>query len=206
MNQFLFFLRHGETEASQIDRYCGDIDPDLTPAGYQMGKDFANTYKSLRWSAVFSSPMRRAVMTATPLCEAVGLKMHLEDGLKEIAYGAWEGKTREEVDREYHDDYIRWSSDPEWNAPTGGEKGIQVAKRSSLVLEKIEQNFGPGNILIVSHKATIRIMLCSLLGIAIGRYRDRFSLPVASLTVVERMARGPSLHRFGDCSHLKAGK
>jgi probable phosphoglycerate mutase len=206
MNQTLYFLRHGETDASQIDRYCGNIDPDLTLAGHQMANDFASAYKSFPWSAVFSSPLRRAVMTATPLCEAAGLKIHLEEGLKEIAYGAWEGKTREEVSREFHDDYIRWAADPEYNAPTGGEKGVQIAQRSSHVLDKINQDFGPGNILIVSHKATIRIMLCFLLGIDIGRYRDRFNLPVASLSVVERTSRGPLLHLFGDRSHLKTAE
>lgn len=203
MSVTFYFLRHGETEASKIDRYCGHIDPDLTPAGYKMAKDFANYYKTLSWSAVFSSPSHRTVMTAKPICEAAGLEMHLEEGLREIAYGEWEGKTREEVNKAYHDDYIKWDADPAWNAPTSGENGIQIAKRSREVLEKIQENFEEGNILVVSHKATIRIMLCSLLEIDVGRYRDRFALPVASLSVVEMARRGPSLCLFGDRSHLR---
>ena len=73
-----------------------------------MAEDFADAYKSLPWVAVFSSPLRRAVATAKPLCEAAGIRMHLKEGLREIAYGQWEGKTPEQVNREFPDDYVRW--------------------------------------------------------------------------------------------------
>src|SRR5690606_29189541 len=93
--------------------------------------------------------------------------------------------------------------DPGWNAPTGGERGIDIARRSALVLEEIEQRIGTGNVLVVSHKATIRIMICSLLGIDTGRFRDRIGAPAGSLAVVEFQAQGPILHRLGDRSHLR---
>ncbi len=112
------------------------------------------------------------VATAQPLCEAVGLTPELRDGLKEIAYGQWEGKTPEEVTIcGFHDEYVSWLADPGWFGPTGGERGVDIARRSSLVLDEIERTYPEGNILLVSHKATTRIMLCSLLGIDMGRYR-----------------------------------
>jgi probable phosphoglycerate mutase len=203
MSLIIYFLRHGETTASQTGCYCGTLDPDLTPAGHQMAQDFANAYKSLPWVAVFSSPLRRAVATAKPLCEAAGIRMQLKEGLKEIAFGQWEGKTPEDINREFHDDYIRWLTDPGWNAPTGGQKGIDIARRSSLVLEEIEKTFITGNVLVVSHKGTIQIMLCSLLGIDVGRFRDRISLPVASISIVEITLHGPLVHMMGDRSYLR---
>lgn len=151
----------------------------------------------------FSSPLRRAVATAKPLCEAVGIRMQLKGGLKEIAYGQWEGKIPEDIDHEFHDDYVRWLTDPGWNAPTGGQRGIDVARRSSLVLEEIEQACPTGNVLVVSHKATTRIMLCSLLGIDVGRFRDRISMPVASVSIVEIATHGPLLRMMGDRSYLR---
>ena len=132
MGPTLYFLRHGETQASQTGGYCGVSDVALTPAGHQMAEEFAAAYKSLPWAAVFCSPLRRSLDTARPLCAALGLKMHRRDGLKEIAYGRWEGKTPEEVNREFHDEYVRWLADPGWNAPTGGERGVDVARRSSI--------------------------------------------------------------------------
>jgi probable phosphoglycerate mutase len=203
MSLIIYFLRHGETTASQTGCYCGTLDPGLTPAGYEMAEDFANAYKSLPWVAVFSSPLRRAVATAKPLCEAAGIRMQLKEGLKEIAFGQWEGKTPEAINREFHDDYVRWLTDPGWNGPTGGQRGIDIARRSSLVLEEIEKTYTTGNLLVVSHKATTRIMLCSLLGIDVGRFRDRLGMPVASINIVEMATHGPLLHMLGDRSHLK---
>jgi len=115
----------------------------------------------------------------------VGLEIQPRDGLREIAYGQWEGKTPEEVNRQFHDEYVRWLADPGWNRPTGGERGVDVARRSSMVLDEIERTLPSGNVLVVSHKATVRIILCSLLGIDVGRYRDRISMPVAAVSIVE---------------------
>lgn len=199
---YIYFLRHGETTASQTGSYCGALDVDLSPAGYQMAKEFAETYKNLPWAAVFASPLQRTIETARPLCEMTKIQMQLDEGLRELAYGKWEGKTPEKVSKEFHDDYIRWLADPGWNPPTGGEKGADVAWRSSDAIEKIRRKYSEGNVLVVSHKATIRIMLCSLLGVDVGRFRDRFNLPVASLSIVEMAVHGPLLHVFGDRSHL----
>jgi broad specificity phosphatase PhoE len=203
MSLTIYFLRHGETTASQTGGYCGTLDPDLTPEGYQMAEDFADAYRSLPWVAVFSSPLRRAAATAKPLCEAAGIRMQLKEGLREIAFGQWEGKTPEDINREFHDDYVRWLADPGWNAPTRGERGIDIARRSSLVLEEIEETYTTGNVLIVSHKATIRIMLCFLIGIDVGRFRDRINMPVAAISIVEMGVHGPLLHMMGDRSYLR---
>jgi alpha-ribazole phosphatase len=70
------------------------------------------------------------------------------------------------------------------------------------VLEEIEHIHSDGNILIVSHKATIQIMFCSLMGIDVGRYRDRFEMPVAAVSIVELGSRGPLFHAIGLRSHL----
>ncbi|MGD9948119.1 MAG: histidine phosphatase family protein [Desulfobulbus sp.] len=203
MGVFIYFLRHGETSASQVGGYCGTLDPELTPEGYEMGENFADAFKALPWAAVFSSPQRRAMETAKPLCTATGIQMQLKEGFKELAYGQWEGKTPDEVNLAFHEDYVHWLADPGWNAPTDGERGIDVARRSSLVLGEIEQTCRSGNVLVVSHKATLRIMLCSLLGIDMGRYRDRISMEVASVSIVEMAKHGPFLHMINDRSHLK---
>ena len=136
MGLTFYFLRHGETTSSQTGGYCGTLDLDLTPAGHEMARDFAAAYRDLPWEAVFCSPLKRAVATAQPLCEAVGLTPKLRDGLKEIAYGQWEGKTPDEVNREFHDEYVSWLADPGWYLPTGGERGVDIARRSSLVLDE----------------------------------------------------------------------
>ena len=146
-----------------------------------MAEAFAAAYKNVPWAAVFASPMRRTVATARPLCDAVKIEPQLRDGLKEIGYGRWEGKSAAEIDQEFHDDYLRWTADPAWYPPTGGEAAVSVAARAMRVLEEIRQRHADGNVLVVSHKATIRIVLCSLLGIDVGRFRYRLGCPVGSV-------------------------
>ncbi|MBW4658903.1 MAG: histidine phosphatase family protein [Drouetiella hepatica Uher 2000/2452] len=202
MSLHIYFLRHGETAASRSGGYCGDLDIELTAVGKEMAAAFAEAYRSFPWATVYCSPKRRALDTAMPICQAIGAEMQIRDGLREISYGKWEGITPEEASRDYHDDYIRYMADPGWNAPTGGERAVDIARRSHLVLDEIEQKYPTGNVLVVSHKATIRIMLCGLLGIDVGRYRDRLGVPVASISVIEFGTHGPLLHRLGDRSHF----
>lgn len=202
MSLTLYFMRHGETTYSRSGGYCGDLDADLTDNGIKMGEAFAAAYKTIPWVAAYVSPMKRTIATAKPLCDAVGLEMQLRDGLKEIRYGKWEGLTQDHVKEQYADDYIRWLTEPAWNAPTGGETSVQIASRASLVVAEIEQKYTSGNVLVVSHKATIRIILCSLLGIDLGRYRDRINALAGSLSVVKFREHGPLLEVLGDRSYM----
>lgn len=203
MSLKIYFVRHGETTYSQTGGFCGAIDPELTPAGSQMAEQFAATYAKVPWEAVYVSPMKRTIATAKPLCDAVGIEMQLHDGLREINYGDWEGKTVEEVKKDYEEDYINWLTEPAWNAPTnGGETSVEIASRSSLVIAEIQEKYKSGNVLVVSHKATIRIILCSLLGIDLGRYRYRIGALAASVSIVKFDVRGPLLEVLGDRSYM----
>jgi probable phosphoglycerate mutase len=169
-----------------------------------MAQALADAYRSRPWVAAYVSPMKRTIATAKPLCDAVGLPMQLRDGLKEIAYGEWEGRTQAEVKDKYHDVYVRWMTEPAWNAPPGGETAVQVAIRADIVVAEITAAHRDGNVLIVSHKATLRLILCSLLGIDLGRYRDRIDALAASVSIVRFGEFGPLLEVLGDRSHLPA--
>jgi probable phosphoglycerate mutase len=202
MSLRLYFLRHGETIYSRTGGYCGELDPELTPEGVQMAKAFADAYHSFPWTAVYASPKKRTIATAKPLCDLLGIEMQLREGLKELSYGEWESKTPEFVKQHYADDYIHWLTEPAWNSPTGGETAVEVANRAIPVITEIQQKYPTGHVLVVSHKATIRIILCSLLGIDLGRYRDRINVLVASLNIITFDIHGPLLEVLGDRHHL----
>jgi probable phosphoglycerate mutase len=203
MSLKIYFLRHGQTAFSRDNAFCGSgMNPGLTPDGAAMAQAFANAYKSTNWAAIYCSPLQRALDTARPLCESLSIEPQVRDGLKEIGYGAWEGKSVDEISRDFHDDYLRWTADPAWNAPTNGEPAIAISQRVISVIEEIQSRHRDGNVLVVSHKATIRIALCSLLGIDVGRFRFRIGCPVASVSVVEFGAHGPLLHALADRTHF----
>jgi probable phosphoglycerate mutase len=198
----LYFLRHGETVYSETGAYCGEVDAELTPDGGRMAKAFADAYRSVAWTAVYVSPMKRTIATAQPLCDALGLEMQPRPGLEEIHYGKWEDKTVDFVKQHYWDDYIHWLAEPAWNPPTGGETSVEIASRASLVIAEIQQKHTTGNVLVVSHKATIRIILCDLLGIDLGRYRDRIDMPAGAVTVVKFDVHGPLLQELGNRAYM----
>ncbi|MDB4898399.1 MAG: Phosphoglycerate mutase [Gemmatimonadetes bacterium] len=169
-----------------------------------MADAFAAAYRDIAWRGIYASPLQRAIRTATPLAAARGLSIERREGLAELDYGRWDGHSTEDIDRDDHDAYVKWSADPAWNAPTGGETAIALAQRMAHVVEEIRGAHTAGDVLVVSHKASIRVLLCALLGVDVGRFRYRFGCPVGSVTTVEFGDHGPLATAVADRSHLSA--
>jgi broad specificity phosphatase PhoE len=202
----LFLLRHGQTAMSRANVFCGRrLDPPLTTEGTAMAEAFAQAYRTLPWRAIYSSPLLRARTTAAPLAMALGMPVMERDDLAELDYGRWDGRSAEEVSRDHHVEYERWTADPAWNPPTGGEMAVALAQRMTRVIEEIDLAHDDGNVLVVSHKASIRVALCALLGVDVGRFRYRFGCPVGSVSIIEFGAHGPLAATVADRSHLDAG-
>ena len=169
-----------------------------------MAEAFAAAYQETEWQAIYCSPLQRAVATATPLARAVGLALETREELAELDYGKWDGKTADDVSRTHHVEYERWVADPAWNPPTGGETAVALAQRMTRAVEEIDAAHDDGNVLVVSHKASIRVVLCALLGVDVGRFRYRFGCPVGSVSIVEFGTHGPLAATVADRSHLDA--
>lgn len=199
----IHLLRHGQTALSRQNVFCGrGLNPALTHEGVAMAEAFASACRDTPWNAIYSSPLLRAVSTATPLARALGLQIEQRDGLAEIDYGEWDGLSADVVAQRWHDEHERWSADPAWNPPTGGETAIALGQRMTRVVEEITQAHGDGDVLVVSHKASIRVLLCELLGVDVGRFRYRFGCPVGSVSVVAFGEHGPLAEAVADRSHL----
>jgi len=144
------------------------------------------------------------VATAAPLARAVGLPVRERAELAELDYGQWDGMTTDEVALRFQIEYVRWTADPAWNPPTGGETAVQLAQRMTTAIGEIDATHEDGNVLVVSHKASIRVALCALLGVDVGRFRYRFGCPVGSVSIVEFGDHGPLAEAIADRSHLDA--
>jgi alpha-ribazole phosphatase len=199
----LHLIRHGDTPQASEGYFAGDIDPPLTDSGQRQAAAIARMTPSLKLEAVYVSPKLRARQTAEPTLKACNIVPVVEDGLREIAYGAWEGRKETEIKQTEPEMFSAWSQDPAMVSPPGGESAFAIAARALPVLVRARREHPNGNVLFVSHKATIRIMVCALLGVPLGRFRDRVACPTASLTTFEFGERGAMLVRLGDVSHLK---
>ena len=198
----LYLIRHGQTDNSRENRFCGAIDPPLNDVGLRMADAFGAAYAHLAWTAIYASPRLRARQTADALAHRIGATIQTDEGLAEIAYGEWEGMRHEEVQAKWPDAYAYWSGDVASRGTPGGETAFAVAARSAPVLERLRTAHTSGRVLVVSHKATIRIMVCALLGLDVRLFRDRLAQGVAAVTRFEIKKSGAQLVQLGDVSHL----
>jgi probable phosphoglycerate mutase len=198
----LHLVRHGDTLQAAEGYFAGDIDPPLTDRGRAQAEAVGKVAARLDLAAVYVSPKLRARQTAEPILRACKLEPVVEDGLREIAYGAWEGRKESEIKATDPEMYSAWSQDPALVSPPGGESAFAIAARALPCLVRARREHPNGNVMFVSHKATVRIMVCALLGVPLGRFRDRIACPTASLTTFEFGERGAMLLRLADVSHL----
>ncbi|HXN30574.1 MAG TPA: histidine phosphatase family protein [Polyangiaceae bacterium] len=195
-------VRHGETLQASQGCFAGDIDPPLTDEGRRQAEGVAKVASALGLEALYVSPKLRARTTAEPIERACKLDSLIDAGLREIAYGSWEGRQESEVEASEPEAFASWSRDPALFSPPGGESAFSVAARALPVLVRARREHASGHVMLVSHKATIRILVCALLDVPIARFRDRFACPTASLTTFELGPRGALLVRLGDVHHL----
>jgi broad specificity phosphatase PhoE len=198
----VFLVRHGATQLSAEGRFAGAIGVDLSEEGRRQAAQLGERLRREGLTAAYSSPLTRAADTAAVIADASGLTVAVRDGLREISHGHWEGLTRAEVEHRFPDEYAAWEEDPFTFAPEGGESGVEVLARALPTLREIVTTHPGGRIIIVSHKATIRLLLSSLLGFDTRGYRDRLDQDPACLNVLD--FRDPVRVRlilFNDTSH-----
>ncbi len=200
----LYFVRHGQTDYSRRNAFCGSIDPPLTDEGRAMAEAVGARYGNEKWAAIYASPRLRAQQTAEPTAKRAGMKIFVEEGLREIDYGSWEGRPEKEVEAGDPDAFHNWAAHPGMVSPPGGENANEIAGRAMRALDIIRGRHSDGKVMVFSHKATLRIIACSLLGIDVDLFRSRIAQPVASITAFEFKKSGPRLIKLGDVSHLPA--
>jgi broad specificity phosphatase PhoE len=198
----LHMVRHGDTPQAAEGIFCGDLDPALTVTGLAQAERVGVLARSLGLSAVYCSPKQRARQTAAAVARSCGLQPVIDDGLREIAYGAWEGRTEAEVKQDDPEAYDAWRTDPSLVSPPGGESAFAIAARALPVVLRARRENPQGRVMLVSHKATVRVIVAALLGMPLGRFRSHVACPTASITSFEFGERGPMLVRVGDVHHL----
>ncbi|HET9801336.1 MAG TPA: histidine phosphatase family protein [Chthoniobacterales bacterium] len=201
----VFMVRHGATVLTEEDRFAGATDVALSDEGREQVRQLARRLSGEKIAAVYASPLGRTVETAQILAEPHKLEVQTRDGLREINHGRWEQMTRREVEEKFPEEAAEWEKDPYTFAPVGGESGLAVTARALPALIDLVREHSGEHILVVSHKATIRLLLSSLLGFDPRRYRDNLDQKSAALNIVDfRDATHTRLMLFNDTSHYDA--
>jgi probable phosphoglycerate mutase len=202
MTTRIFLIRHGATTLSVEDRFAGATDVDLSDEGRRQAACLGERLASEKIAAVYASPMKRTRDTASSVAVPHKLEIQVESGLREIDHGRWEGLTRKEVEARFGDEYAQWEEDPFTFAPEGGENGLGVMARALPVIRTIVLRHPGQTVAVVSHKATVRLVMCSLLGIDARGYRDRLDQAPACLNILDfKSTVRARLMLYNDTSH-----
>ncbi len=204
MSTRVLLVRHGATVLTAEDRFAGSSDVALSEVGGHQASRLAARLSQIKIAAVYSSPMKRTMRTAEILAAPHKLSVQKVDGIREIDHGRWEQRTRAEVERAFKEEYEAWEEDPFTFAPQGGESGLSVLARALPALRAIVQEHPGQTVLVVSHKATIRLLIGSFLGFDLRGYRDRLDQHPCCLNVLDfKDAARARLMLFNDISHYE---
>ncbi len=202
MTTRLYLVRHGATPLTAEDRFSGAEGVHLSDEGRVQAEQLARRLAGNEISAAYSSPLDRALETTSIIAKPHALSPITLDGLREITHGHWEGLSRKEVEKRFPDEYAAWEEDPFTFVPEGGESGISVLSRALPAIREVVVRHKDEDVLVVSHKATLRLILSSLLGFDGRGYRDRLDQAPACLNIVDfRDPVRARLMLFNDVSH-----
>ena len=152
--------RHGRTAWNVQRRFQGQSDPPLDGVGETQARVAAPMIAAYSPVAIISSDLRRAVQTAEPLAELLGLPVRLDPRLRERSLGRWEGLTRDEVQRLYPEELANWLAGREDCQPDS-EPRSEVADRAVAALTDTVGE----TVVLVTHSATAIALTGRLLGV-----------------------------------------
>lgn len=191
------FVRHGETPLHVgANRFCGDLDPDLTSRGREQAAHARELLSHImpEVGATWTSPRLRARLTANLILPHA--EWQVMDDLRELSFGEWEGLTKEEAGVNTPEAYRAWELDAYHNAPPGGESGLDALPRVERIVDAISKS-PARNILVVSHITYLRLLICLLIDIPLSEARKRLDVQqgrVGLLEVSGRKARLTALN------------
>ena len=202
MTSQILLVRHGQTEWNRVERFRGRYDIPLNNTGLEQAAKTASAILA-RWktSAIYASPLSRAMQTAQAIAEACHLVVQPEEDLLDIDYGSWQGLSPEEARQQWAEEVDNWYHHPQKAVIPGGESLHQVSERAfAAMLEKCRLH-PDQQIVLVSHTVVNRLILLRVLGMGRERFWHLRQEPCA-INEIEMREGDFILVRMNDTCHL----
>lgn len=198
----LILVRHGVTEWNRERRFQGQIDTPLSGEGLEQAALVARRLSREPIAAVYSSDLLRAWQTAEPIARGLGLPLQAEPGLRERAYGDFEGRTFDEIKQDFADAYRRWRArEPDFELPGSGESLRDFHGRVERTVQSIAFRHPGQAIVLVTHGGVLDSAYRIGSGLPLTAARQ-FDLLNGSLNTIGWDGRDYSLDRWADVEHL----
>jgi alpha-ribazole phosphatase/probable phosphoglycerate mutase len=179
-------MRHGEPVGGS--RYRGQIDDPLSEKGWSQMRAAIGRHHP--WDVIVTSPLLRCQAFARELGAESGIPLEIEPRLKELGFGAWQGKTREEINTLYDPGVLqRFYRDPMNNRPEDAEGLGDFCQRVVAGWRETLERHAGKHILMICHAGTIRLVISHILEIPIANI-FRIKVPNAGITRIECLEQG----------------
>ena len=203
MTTTLLFARHGETADNTNRVFQGQHGTGLAPRGRTQAQRLALRMRTAGLNAIVASDLERAAETARILGAATELVPAFDRDLREIDVGAWSGKSYEEIQKMFPEEWAAWSTGKDI-ARGGGETYAAIAERVARAVSRIVASHEGERVLVVSHGGAIRSYVAKILGVLGAQgMRALSGLGNASLTVIEVASEHAVLRTWNDTAHLE---
>lgn len=172
-------LRHGACQGGEIFR--GSTDVALSELGWQQMRDKVASLGDMQWDHIVSSPLQRCLRFAEDLAAQRATTMTVQDNLREMHFGDWEGLAHSEARKRFTREWAEFWESPAEASPPNGEAMPDFCQRISSGIDAIVERHQGQSVLLVVHGAVIRVMMCHLLGMPMGAM-TRINVPYAGMT------------------------
>ena len=173
MTTYIDIIRHGEPVGGR--RYRGySIDDPLTEKGWTQMRSAVP--ENPRWQHIVSSPLKRCLEFSQELASDLQISVSVEDNLKEIGFGTWEGKTPDEIQAEDSEALNLFYKDPVYNRPEGAEPLDTFSVRVCNAYQSIIENNPHKHVLIVAHAGVVRAIAANILKMSLDDVYSRLKI------------------------------
>lgn len=200
MTTYIDIIRHGEPVGGRRYRGHGVDDP-LTEKGWQQMR--AAVTNQTAWQHIISSPLIRCREFSEELANDLRIQFEVEDNIKEIGFGEWEGKTPDEIIAEDNDALKHFYEDPVNNRPEGAEPLDTFSDRVWKAYLDIADRYAGQHVLIVAHAGVARAITANILKMSLEDVYSRLKIEYGGIIhsiIEEGQAPKLSIHAPVDCN------
>jgi broad specificity phosphatase PhoE len=162
----LWLVRHGQTDWNLEGRYQGGADTPMNASGISQVQGIISRLQKIHFDALYTSHLQRAYRSAEILAQALGLEIIVDERLREISMGEWEGMLFTDIKQQYPSDIEERQRSPLSFRPPGGETVGEVAERMAAAADDISRQFPGGVVLLVSHGLALSTLFCQATGLS----------------------------------------
>lgn len=199
----LIITRHGYSEYNKTRMYTGQVDVALTDLGLrQAAKTAEYVAETYKIDAIYSSDLKRAMSTAIPLSEKLGIPVIKEPLIKEIYGGLWENKFMPEIDKLYHDDYQIYKTTIGLARCTGGESLAELQARSLEGMRRIAEANDGKTVFVATHGGVLLTLISTWMGLPLAKMHETPPATNSSITEVSYENGVFTIEKYSFDEHL----